>query len=127
MLMARTVVAIAAAVVLSACSDGPPNVHPSSTTVTAGPPQTIALNSVNGIGASAGQVFVTARVYDSAGLGVPSTTVQFATTVGTVQPSIAATDGGGLAQVTVSANVPTTISAVAGSVRSTLDVTPISR
>jgi len=112
-----------AASVLSACSSAPTIVYPTPPSP-ASIPQTITITTTNGIGSSAGQVYVAATVRDASGRAVEAVTVRFATTAGTVQPAAVTSDGGGLAKTTVTTSVHATVTVTAGAVASTIDVTP---
>ncbi len=120
----RALAVLGAGLLLASCQDASTIVYPTPPTQISGPPASISITTTNGIGATAGQVFVAARVYDASGNPVGGTTVQFATSAGSVQPVAVVTDGGGLAQTTVTTSTPASITAVAGTARTTTSISP---
>jgi hypothetical protein len=120
----RALAVLGAGLLVASCQDASTITYPTPPTQTSGPPASITVTTTNGIGASAGQVFLAARVYDASGNPVGGTTVQFATSAGSVQPVAVVTDGGGLAQATVTTSTPAAVTAVAGTAKTTTSVSP---
>jgi hypothetical protein len=87
-------------------------------------PASISLTSVSGQGATTGQVYVSAMVKDASGKGVGAAIVTFTTTAGTFLATPITSDGGGLAQASLTTIGNATITARVGTVSSALDVVP---
>jgi hypothetical protein len=121
--MRRASSLLAVALLVASCDDVPPVVQPTPPVVPSIPSR-ITVTATPGVGTAAGEVYVSARVFDAQGRGVGSTPVSFSVNVGTVSPAAAVADPGGLAQTTVKTTGPTTVRVAAGPALATMDVTP---
>lgn len=126
LLRMRSAVSVGALLVaISGCQMGPTTPIPAAPTTVAGPPASINLTVISGVGADAAKASVAATVHDASGQAVGSTTVTFASSIGTVQPAAVTTDSLGLAQtlVVATAGQPVTITATAGAASATRSIT----
>jgi hypothetical protein len=86
-------------------------------------PTSIRLSATNGLGASAGQVYVVAQVFDRSGHGT-SASVRFSATAGTLTPETVMADAVGVAQTQLTGTSPATITASVANVSATINVSP---
>lgn len=95
------------------------------TPATVGPPASIALTAEAGFGNAYGHVFLTARVTDAAGHGVPGAVLVFSSTLGTLFPAVVTADGFGQAQNRLETSGPATVTAATGTISRGIRVTPL--
>ncbi len=118
--------AVAAAALGSRCAadiQSPTPVQSRPDEVAPGPPASISLSAVSGVGSSAGTAFVSVVVLDRAGKRVPHVDVALDTSTGTITPAFVTTDDVGGGQATLSANRDAVVTARTGEVAATTRVT----
>ncbi len=122
--MRRALVGAIALVACVSCSSGTVTPLPANPSPTIGPPQTITLNALAGMGNSYGQAFLTARVFDANGRGVGSTVLDFSATDGVFTPTSHVTANSvGEAQTTLNTSQRhVTVNVHAGAIATALDV-----
>lgn len=120
----RSAIVILSAAILSSCAAVVP------TTPSSGPaaqlvPATITLSAMNGIGASAGRVYIVGVVRDSTGRGVGNVSVHYSTTVGAFVQDTVVADPGGTSQAVVVANAAATVTASVAGATASIAISPV--
>lgn len=120
----KVLVSVLCLVVAAACAYDNPTYPTSLVPLLVDPvPTSIRLSATNGIGASAGQVFIVAQVLDRSGHGL-SASVRFSATAGTLTPETVMADAVGVAQTQLTSTSPATITASVANVSATMNVSP---
>jgi hypothetical protein len=105
-----------------ACQQTPPSIQLSPAAPTVQVPTRLTLTAQTGIGSTAKQTIVTAKLLDQDGRGIASVPVTFSSSKGRIDPSTVTTTMNGDARTTLTSGTVTTVAVSGAGLQASLDV-----